>query len=85
MRRSAISIASNIAEGRNRGTRKDFVQFLRMASGSTAELQTQIIVAKESYPHSLYNDIERTLVEIEKMLASMIRKLKANSSQLKAV
>jgi four helix bundle protein len=79
MRRAAISIASNIAEGRNRGTRKDFVQFLRMAAGSAAELQTQLIIAREFYPHASYGEIEDILIQIEKMLASIIRKLKANS------
>src|SRR3989338_6281777 len=46
MRRAAISIPSNIAEGRSRGTRKDFVQFLRIAIGSASELETQIEIAK---------------------------------------
>jgi len=46
MRRCAISIPSNIAEGRGRGTRKDFIQFLRVALGSANELQTQIEIAK---------------------------------------
>lgn len=40
IRRSAVSIPSNIAEGRQRGTRKDFAQFLRIADGSAAELET---------------------------------------------
>jgi len=57
MRRAAVSIASNIAEGRNRGTHKNFVQFLRVASGSTAELQTQIIIAKMFYLHESYGEI----------------------------
>ena len=46
MRRSAVSIPSNIAEGRNRGTRKDFCNFLRIALGSCAELSTQIEIKK---------------------------------------
>ncbi len=79
MRRAAILIASNIAEGGSRGTRKDFIQFLRIASSSTAELQTQIVIAKEFYPNASYVEIEALLIEIEKMLSSMIKKLKANS------
>ena len=47
MRRSAVSIPSNIAEGRSRGTKKDFTQFLRISYGSGAELETQIIIAKK--------------------------------------
>jgi len=40
MRRSAVSIPSNIAEGRYRGTRKDYLQFLRISYSSGAELET---------------------------------------------
>jgi len=47
MRRSAVSIASNIAEGSARGTRKDFRQFVIVARGSNCELQTQILLAKQ--------------------------------------
>ncbi len=46
MRRSAVSIPSNIAEGRRRSTRKDYRQFLIIAYGSGAELETQIEIAK---------------------------------------
>lgn len=47
MRRAAVSIASNIAEGRSRGTRKDFAHFLTMAYASGAELETQIYIARQ--------------------------------------
>lgn len=82
MRRSAISISSNIAEGRFRGTRKDFTQFLRIAYGSGAELETQIEIAK-MIPKTKNLDYKKTeclLNEVMKMLNSMIIKLtqKAN-------
>ncbi len=81
MRRSAVSIPSNIAEGKYRGTRKDFTQFLRIARGSTAELETQILIAKKFYPldTSTITDIEKLLEEISKMLSSVIKKLQAVS------
>lgn len=75
MRRSAVSIPSNIAEGRQRSTRKDFVQFLRIAQGSVAELETQIIISKNLFPSYNYVNAENLLNEIQKMLAGMMKKL----------
>ena len=46
IRRSAVSIASNIAEGQGRGRSKEFASFLRIARGSLCELETQIKLAK---------------------------------------
>jgi four helix bundle protein len=46
MRRAAVSIASNIAEGSARGTRRDFRQFVMIAKGSNCELQTQLTLAR---------------------------------------
>lgn len=81
MRRAAISIPSNIAEGRNRGTRKDFVQFLRIAFGSIAELETQLEVARRlpATKNLSYKEIDILIGEVSRMLVAMIRKLQANS------
>ena len=46
MRRCAVSIPSNIAEGKTRGTRKEYRQFLTVAFGSGAELETQLVIAE---------------------------------------
>lgn len=46
MRRAAVSVASNIAEGSARSTRKDFKQFVTLARGSNNELQTQLVIAE---------------------------------------
>jgi four helix bundle protein len=46
MQRAAVSIASNIAEGSARGTRRDFRQFVKLAEGSNCELQTQLLIAR---------------------------------------
>ncbi len=47
IRRSAVSIASNIAEGAGRNTNNDFKHFLSIANGSSYELQTQIVIARK--------------------------------------
>lgn len=81
MRRAAVSIASNIAEGRNRSTRRDFAHFLHIACGSGAELETQIEIAKRLM-HTKNNDFSiccDLLTQTMKMLHAMLQKLKANS------
>ena len=77
IRRAAISIPSNIAEGRSRGTRKDFAQFLRIAFGSGAELETQLLIAKKlSFGQEIgYNKVADQLDEVMRMLNAMIHKL----------
>jgi four helix bundle protein len=45
MQRASVSVPSNIAEGSERGSDKDFIRFLRMAKGSLAELRTQLLLA----------------------------------------
>ena len=47
LRRASVSIASNIAEGRGRGSDGEFRQFLNIAQGSTYEVQTQLLLAKQ--------------------------------------
>lgn len=77
MRRAAVSIASNIAEGRYRGTKKDFCQFLHIAFGSGAELETQIEISKRlPKTKSLdYAAVDSFLAEVMRMLNAMIEKL----------
>jgi four helix bundle protein len=81
IKRAAISIPSNIAEGRFRGTRKDFSHFIKIAYGSGAELETQLHIAKKlSFGTELdYNKVELLLSEVMKMLNVMDQKLKAGS------
>ena len=78
MRRSAISIPSNIAEGYKRNSDKDFIHFLTIANGSLAELETQLIIAIELKMISIEQakpaiDLCR---EVGKMLNSFINTLK---------
>lgn len=78
MRKSAISIPSNIAEGSRRGSRKDFRHFLLNAFGSGAELETQIKIVKR-LPFGRNIDFIRAadlLAEVMRMLNKMTSNLK---------
>ena len=78
MKRSAISIPSNIAEGSRRGTPKDYRHFLLNSFGSGAELETQIVLAKTlPFGKNLnYQKVDTILEEIMKMLNTLIRTLR---------
>ena len=73
IRRAAISIPSNIAEGSGRNTKKDFTQFVHIALGSVAELETQIEIAQrlKFFELKLYQDLEGKIIEIKKMLVAL--------------
>jgi len=77
MQRAAVSIPSNIAEGKMRGTRKDYAHFLRIAFGSGAELETQIELVQRIYDiqGEDVNKAKGLLEEVMKMLNVMIQKL----------
>ncbi len=81
MRRSAVSIPSNISEGRYRGTKKDYSNFLRIAYGSGAELETQIEIAKRIFKklNLDYSRVGSLLEEVMKILNTMIRNLNPKS------
>lgn len=78
MRRSAISIPSNIAEGYGRRSTKSYTQFYAIAYGSALELETQLIIAKElnMADEKFFTSSEETLLEVSKMLNAMITKMK---------
>jgi four helix bundle protein len=75
MRRSAVSVASNLAEGDERGTDRDSVRFFYMAKGSVAELRTQLQIACEtgSVKKPLYDSLDAEYVRLAKMIGSLIR------------
>lgn len=78
MRRCAVSIPSNIAEGYGRNSTNDYKRFLQIASGSLYELQTQTEIAFNlSYITEIkFKEIIDLCIEIDKMLYSLIQKLK---------
>ena len=78
LRRAAVSVASNIAEGKGRSSDKELLQFLNHARGSSYELQTQLEIA-ESLAYLSRGDFEQLLRQADsvgKMLNRMIAKFK---------
>lgn len=77
MRRCAVSIPSNIAEGSGRQTKKDFINFLCIARGSNFELQTQLeICVKIKYlTKADIRDTYNLTTEVSKMLSGLIKSL----------
>jgi four helix bundle protein len=74
IQRAAVSIPSNIAEGQQRNNMKEYRQFLGIAKGSAAELETQLLLAEAIYGAKVTALLE-TLYEIQKMLFSLCKKL----------
>jgi four helix bundle protein len=75
MRRSAVSIPSNIAECAARHSRKEFIQFLHIASGSVAELETQLLLVIQMGFISGDHVISH-IEEVRKLLLGLLRSLK---------
>ena len=79
MRRAAVSLSSNIAEGQARQGRKEFVQFLSHAGGSLAELDTQLALAADlGYcGQSGVKEPVALIAELQRMLTSLRQKVAA--------
>ena len=78
-RRSAVSIASNLAEGDERDTDRESVRFFYIAKGSLAELRTQMEIAYEIgyLKKQFYESIETECITLGKMIGALIKKRKA--------
>lgn len=76
--RSAVSIPSNIAEGHRRNGKAEYIQFCGIASGSAAELETQLLIAKNVYELDSCNEALFLVTEVQKMLYALIKRLKTN-------
>lgn len=77
MRRCAISVPSNIAEGYGRGSRVEYLRYLKISRGSLCELETQLLFAIELRyaSESEMSDLLRSIEETKRILAGLIRSI----------
>jgi four helix bundle protein len=80
-RRATTSISSNLAEGCGRGSNADFKRFVQMAMGSACELEYLLMLLRdlELIPEIQYKNFNILLIEIKRMLSTLIKKLRADS------
>jgi len=81
LRRAAISVPSNIAEGKAHYSNRDFVRFLRHARGSLAEIETQVLIAQQRryLPATTTAELAQQLDELGRILSGLINSLSRES------
>jgi four helix bundle protein len=81
IQRSAVSIMSNIAEGFERGTNKEFIQFLFIAKGSAGEVRSQLYIALDLgyLKQDTFDSLNSDLLSISKQLSGFIQYLQSSS------
>jgi len=82
IRRAAVSIPSNIAEGKSRRSTKDFIRFAMIARGSIAELETQLLISQNlSYvSNDKLEPLLKDTAEVGRMLNGLISKMETPNS-----
>ncbi len=81
MRRAAVSIPSNLAEGSARNSDNEFTKFLYYSLGSAAELETQLILSQELGFLSISDDLDEDLQKTKQIILGMIRYLKSKKGK----
>lgn len=82
LRRAAVSVPSNIAEGYGRGSKQDYLRFLKVARGSLFELETQMTIAcRLGYlREQLFDRLDELSKEVGRVLSGLIRSLESEAS-----
>lgn len=77
LRRSAVSVGSNIAEGCGRGSDADFARFLQIAMGSACELEYQVFLASDLgyLEEREYAELQLAVAEVKRMLSGLMRRM----------
>jgi four helix bundle protein len=80
MRRAAVSIPANIAEGCGRSGERELARFLDVSMGSASELEYEILLARDlkALSRERHDPLARQITEVKRMLAALIRKLRAD-------
>ncbi len=81
LRRAAVSIPANIAEGCGRSSERDLGRFLQISLGSASELEYELLLAHELgfLDSNIHEELTQRTIEVKRMLASLIRKLESGS------
>ena len=81
IRRAAVSISSNIVEGSQRGSDKEFVRFLRIARGSLAEVQAQLLLARDLnfIDNETFDNLAIKAIEVNKLLNGLMKGVSRDS------
>lgn len=80
IRRSAISVPSNIAEGSKRNNRKEFNHFCGIAHGSAAELETHLLVIQKVYPDINLKVTLESILRVQMMLTKLRQSLRSSAT-----
>jgi len=81
LRRAAVSVPSNIAEGAARSSTKEFIQFLHVALGSVSEVETQVIIAQRLDYVDDVNSIEEQIEAVRRLILGLIRYLRRRDAK----
>ncbi len=81
IKRSSVSIPSNISEGYGRQSTQSYIQFIKIARGSLCELETQLLIAKKLdfiSDEKLFSELTNQIIEESKMINSFLNKLESS-------